>query len=105
MFDYMSEDLTDQETDNLIEKAAEQIMKRKMEVPAILVLEMHKPLAFVTSQASIALAPFIVPFVGYDNAQNYSRLLTKRENVEKLIQRLESNAAVPAAKNREAQLG
>jgi len=101
----MKEELTDQETEDLIEKAAEQIIKRKMEVPAVLMLEMHKPLSFVASQASIVFAPFIVPFVGYDNANNYSRLLTKRENVERLIQRLEVSGSARAAKDREAQVG
>lgn len=105
MYDYMMLELTDQETEDLIEKAANEIIKRKMEVPAVIMLEMHKPISYIASQASVVFAPFIIPLVGYDNANNYSRLLTKRENVEKLIRRLEVKQAANAATNREAQLG
>lgn len=89
MLDFWSQELTDSETDELIEKAAVAIEKRKMNAPAILFLEMHKPLSYIGSQAAIVAAPFIVPFVGFDFVNNYSRLLSKRENIEKLIVRLE----------------
>lgn len=105
MFDYMKEELTDQEAEALIEKAAEQIIKRKMEVPAVLMLEMHKPLAFVASQAAVVFAPYIIPFVGIDNAENYSRLFAKRENIERLIQRLEMRSPGGSGGVREAQVG
>lgn len=105
MFEYTTEDLTDQEEEALIDKAAEQIVKRRMEVPAVLFLEMHKPLSFVASQAAVVFAPFIVPLMGYENAQNYTRLFQKRENVERLIRRIETMAAQPRAKDREAQVG
>jgi hypothetical protein len=37
--------LSEQNAEQLLEKAAQVIVKRGMEVPAILFLEMHKPLA------------------------------------------------------------
>ena len=89
MLELWSQELTDSEAEELIEKAATEIEKRKMSMPAILFLEMHKPLSYIGSQAAIVCAPFIVPFVGFDFLNNYSRLLAKRENIEKLIQRLE----------------
>lgn len=88
--DFWSKELTDEEAEQLIDKAVSEIQKRKLITPAILFLEMHKPLGYIGSQAAIALSPFIVPFVGFDFVNNYSRLFSKRENIEKLIVRLEN---------------
>ena len=90
MFDLWKDELTEEETEQLIEKAASEIERRKLEVPAVLMLECHKPLAFVGSQTSLMMAPFIAPFLGFDFVNNYSRLFAKRENVERLLQRIES---------------
>jgi hypothetical protein len=87
--DLWKDELSDEETDELIEKAAYEIRKRKLEVPATLFFEMHKPLAFVGSQAAIVFSPFLVPFLGFEKINNYSRVLAKRDSVEKLIRRLE----------------
>lgn len=89
MNDFWDEDLTDEETEKLLEKAAHEIRKRRMEAPAILALEMHKPLAGIASHFMVASAPFTIPFFGYDNVHDMSRLLKDRQNVERLIQRLE----------------
>jgi hypothetical protein len=93
MFDLWKDELTEEETDQLIEKAATEIEKRKLEAPAILMLEAHKPLAFVGSQTSLMFAPFIAPFLGFDFVNNYSRLFADRENVERLLRRIESGRA------------
>lgn len=91
MFDMWKDPLTDEERDRLLDKAAQEILRRKIEMPATLFLEMHKPLAYVGSHALLAFSPFLVPFVGFDNLNNYSRLLADRGNVERLIQRLEKH--------------
>jgi len=84
-----STELTDEETEALIEKAANEVARRRLQTPAILFLEMHKPLAYVGANAAVAFAPFIVPFLGYDFVNDYSRLFSRRENVEKLIRKIE----------------
>lgn len=98
MFDIWKEDLTEQQENELLDKAALEIKKRKLSVPAMLLFEMHKPLSFVGSQAAIVFSPFLVPFVGFDAVNDYSRLLAKRENVEKLLQRLEDDEPNPGDK-------
>ncbi len=85
-----TEDLTEQETEALLTNLEVQVRKRKLEVPAILFLEMNKPMTRIAGNAMIVFAPFLAPFVGVDNVHNYSRLLMDRENVEKLICRLEA---------------
>jgi hypothetical protein len=89
MFDFWKEELSEQEEEELLDKAASEIRKRKLEAPAILMLELHKPVAYVGSHAAIAFSPFLVPFLGYDNINNYSRLFSKKENIERLLQRLD----------------
>lgn len=91
-FDLWDTELTPEEEKNLLEKAANEIIKRKMETPAILALESHKPLANVIAQTSIVFSGFLIPFLGFQNVNDYSRLLHKRENVEKLIGLLEQKA-------------
>jgi len=87
---FWDEDLTEEQTTALLHKAARAIVERRLETPAILFLEMHKPLAFLGGQAAVAFAPFLVPFFGFDFVNDYSRLLSKRENIERLIQMLET---------------
>lgn len=89
MFDFWETELSEEETRALLEKTATEVRRRKLNVPVILALEMHKPLSNIGAHAAVALAPFVAPITGYDRYNNYTRLLSKRENVEKLIQLLE----------------
>jgi len=89
MSDFWKEELTEQEEDALIEKAASEIKRRKLEVPAVLLFEMHKPLSYIGSQAAIVFSPFLVPFLGFDAVNNYSRLFSKRDSIERLLRRIE----------------
>ena len=89
MFDLWSSDLTPEEEEKLLQKAAGEIRKRKMVSPAILALEMHKPLANVLAHGAVVFSGFLVPFLGFENVNDYSRLLRTRENVERLIALLE----------------
>jgi len=81
--------LTDEERDQWIEKMAEEVVRRRMETPAVLMLEMHRPMAFLSSQALIVATPFLGAFVGTDNVLKLSRLLEHPRNVERLVERIE----------------
>lgn len=83
------ERLSDDEETELIEKFGQAVHKRSMETPAILFLEMHKPVAGLSSQAAIAFSPFVAPFVGIDNVSRFSRLLRHKESYERLIAHIE----------------
>lgn len=89
MFDFWKTDLTEEETENLVERAAIELKKRHLEAPAILMLESHRPLANMGSQAAIVFGPFLIPFLGFDFVNDYARLFTKQENVERLLRKLE----------------
>lgn len=86
---WQEDELSDEERDAILERIAQGIVRRGMAAPAVLFLELNKPLSFVASQSLIVLTPFLAPFVGIENVYRYSRLLEKRENVERLIERIE----------------
>ena len=86
---HWEDELTDEQRDAILERIAQGIVRRGMAAPAVLFLELNKPLSFVASQSLVVLTPFLAPFVGVENVHRYSRLLEKRENVERLIDRIE----------------
>ena len=87
-----TEELTAEEESALIAKISGEIKKRRMEVPAVFFLEMHKPLAGLASNAMIVGSPFVGPFLGMDNVHDFSRLLAKQGGVERLIRAIETPA-------------
>jgi hypothetical protein len=93
------DDLTDERRNELIDKLAAKILKHGMAMPAVLFLEMHKPFAFLASQTVILASGFLAPFVGIQNVQEYSKLMETRENVERLITRIEQLADVSNSKS------
>ena len=94
MFDMWKEEPTEAEVESVIEKAADGIRKRKLEAPAIIALEMHKPLAGIAGYGAVAMAPFLVPILGFDRVNEYSQIFSKRENIERLLLRLEQPSKV-----------
>ncbi len=90
MSELWSTELTEEEATRLLEKAAAEILKRKMETAAILALEMHRPMANVAAHGMVAFSGFLVPFLGFENVNDYSRLLRNPQNVERLIGMLEN---------------
>ena len=83
-------DLDASRRQQLIDRVAQQIAGRGMTAPAILFLEMHKPLAFLGAQLLWIAQPFLS--IGLNNA-DLSDLITvveDRAGVEELIERLEA---------------
>jgi hypothetical protein len=85
--------LPDAERDALLDKAARAVVSRGLEAPAVLALEMHKPLAFVASQALIVTTPLLGPLLGLGRMQNLTRLLQEPGAVEALLVRIEEMSA------------
>ncbi|MBV6459731.1 MAG: hypothetical protein HONBIEJF_02883 [Fimbriimonadaceae bacterium] len=97
MFQLWDDEITPEATQQTIDRLADEIVKRGLQTPAVFFLESHKPLHFFGSMSMVGFSPFLVPFVGFDNVNNWSRIMAKRENIEMLIQRIEerSSAAPP----------
>ena len=83
-------DLDASRRQQLIERVAQQIAGRGMTAPAILFLEMHKPLAFLGAQLLWIAQPFLS--IGLNNAdlRDLITVIEDRAGVEELIERLEA---------------
>lgn len=82
-------DLTHDEEERIINRIASEVLKRGLEIPSIMFLESIKPVSRIGSQLSMF---FIAPFLSIfgDLGVDYIKFFDKQENVEKLLQRIES---------------
>jgi hypothetical protein len=92
---YYDVDVTPELEAEYIEKAAQKIHEQEMETAAILLLESSKPLVWVGGEMGRF---FITPFVPIlsdkwgETSEKFFLVFEKRENIEKLLQRLEQLA-------------
>jgi len=82
-------ELTESEIDLLLARFADKITERRMAIPAILFLEMHKPLTTLLHQASMVSISLVTPLVGAKFGQKFLQVLESRKNIETLICLLE----------------
>lgn len=82
--------LTNEERDRALDAIAARIHKYRLETPAILFLEINRPLAGITGLASHAVTPLFGAFTGLDNAERYADLLSDREALDALVDRLDN---------------
>ncbi len=74
---------------NFTEKLAHKITHLGLTTPAILLLEAHKPLAFVGSQLLLVAQPTLNLFVSVDLTRNMADMLADPIQIEALITQLE----------------
>ena len=75
----------------LVERLARAVHDRRMTVPAILFLEAHKPLTSLFHTAAVMSLPMMLPLFGA-KARELPAFLQSRDNVERLIRRIEEMA-------------
>lgn len=78
----------------LVAKIALKVVRAGLTVPAILALEVHRPLSFVASQALHMLAPFVSMFLDASDVTVLARMLERRESIEEIIVAIEEADAV-----------
>lgn len=83
--------LTEQQA-QLLEAIAQRIHRYRLEAPAVLFLEMHKPLAFIGSQAFLVASPIFAAFIGMSQVEAFAELISEPAHLELLIQRIEELA-------------
>lgn len=85
----MSEfDLTEEEERKLINNIAKLVVDKGLEAPAIMFLEVTRPLSFIASQlAIVALGP--LEWLFELQGPKYTGLFMKKENVGRIIERIE----------------
>ena len=94
------EELSPEDLDKLIDELARKVADRRLETPAIMFLEMHKPVAFLASQSMLVASPILAPLFGRGGMERYSQLFSTQENVELLIRRIEDLAEERDAERR-----
>ncbi len=77
-----------QRRERLIDDLVRRTARAKLTAPAILFLEMHKPLAFLGAQFLWAAQPFLTLWLNHADVQETARLLEDPAGVEHLIARL-----------------
>jgi predicted transcriptional regulator len=78
-----------EQLDKIIEQLAAEVCRRGMSAPAIFFLEMNKPLATMFHQAAQLTVSMVAPFVGPHFGERFLKLIETRENIEKLIAKIE----------------
>lgn len=73
----------------VLQKVADKLLERRLEAPAILLLESVKPLSFIASQGLVFLGPLLQPLLSVKDYDLFAEAVERRENVEWLIRRLE----------------
>ena len=94
MFDLdLSAPLTEERKNEVIESIAKKIVDRHLQTPAVLFLDMHKPLSYIASQSVLVAMPLLGLLFGPDSIVDMSKFLAERENIEALIARIENMSA------------
>ena len=78
--------------DRVIERVARVVVERRLETPAVLLLESNRPLTFLLGQGVLAALPVIGGFIPPADIEAFSRVLDSEENLDLLIARIEELA-------------
>ena len=74
----------------LIDQLCREIARRRLTTPAILYLEMSRPLGFVTAQAIHFFSPIISVFTDRQGYREFAEFLEHRGAIDYLLARLEA---------------
>jgi hypothetical protein len=78
-----------------VQKVADKIIDLRLTMPAVLLLEAHKPLAFLGSQLLLVAQPTFDIFFPKNFIGNLAELLAEPHQLEQLIRRLETENHSP----------
>lgn len=95
----------------LLRKIAQKVVDMRMTIPAILFLESVKPLNYIGSQVMVFFEPFVGALFNFrtlnmsgmqlNEYDLFRRMMEKRDNVERLLQKIEELDAIQFQKERE----
>jgi hypothetical protein len=78
------------EEEELVDRLARLVVRRQLAVPAILLLDSSKPLAFLGGQALHFLEPMLASLVERPEYRAAAGLLEDRDKLEALLRRIEA---------------
>ncbi|MDZ7821428.1 MAG: hypothetical protein U5N26_06235 [Candidatus Marinimicrobia bacterium] len=75
--------------EEIIDKIARKIVNRRLSVPAVLFMEVMKPLNFFGAQTLNFFGPIIESFLKKENRYyDFTEMLEDRQNVERILRRI-----------------
>ena len=77
------------QSEQLIEQLTEQISRWRLTVPAILLLQVTRPLGFIASQGLLLCQPLLSFVYDAPRVADYAELLADRASIDRLVMRLE----------------
>lgn len=72
----------------IIEKLSRAIISRQLQSPAVLFLELNRPLGFLMSQAALFARPFLGFFLQPEDVSAAAEVLADPESFDQLLERL-----------------
>ena len=85
----MINEITPERRDELIEWMAQQVVKRGLSTPAVMFVEMARPISFIGSQAVQFFSPFINVALNSQLSTEIGFLMEDRKNIDRLVDRVE----------------
>ena len=76
----------DEAEQKLVDRVADFIVRRRLAAPALMILEVGRPLNFVGSQLLVFLNPFISILFNRQEFQRFTQLLEKRRSIDVIIE-------------------
>ena len=77
------------QSEQLIEHLTEQISRWRLTMPAILLLQVTRPLSFIASQGLLLCQPLLSFVYDAPRVADYAELLADRASMDRLVARLE----------------
>lgn len=85
------EDISDEEQQRILERFADWVRDRRLIAPAIVFLEMCKPLNFIGSQLMLAIDPLVRGVFTGSDYRKFALILERDDNVERLLHLIEGH--------------
>ena len=80
---------TDEQRD-IVERLCQEVVRRRLTVPALLILEMSRPLGYLAAQAIHFFTPLIASVTDAQGHKHLAAFLERRQAVEYLCARIEA---------------
>lgn len=81
-----------QQSEQLLDRLTQQIDRWGLTLPALLLLQVTRPLSFVVSQGLLLCQPVLSFFYDAPRIEGYADLLADRANIDRLVARLENDS-------------
>lgn len=81
-----------EQSEELIKDLTQQISRWKLTTPALVLLQVARPLSFVASQGLLLCQPVLGFFYETPKIEGYAELLADRANLDRLVTRIEEKS-------------